>query len=160
MNNSPIIFLDCDGVLNRFPPKEGDRKSWPPMSRVEKVTAESLGWLPEPVSIIQDFVNNFGCSLVITSTWRHHMLPGQFEEGLGTPFGSVIGITKSLVDGRGAEIIQWRKGFDHRGPFAIIDDDVLDIDCHPSLKQHIVKTQTHIGLTTELVCKIDEALST
>lgn len=160
MNNSPIIFLDCDGVLNRFPPKEGDRKSWPPMSRVEKVTAESLGWLPEPVSIIQDFVNNFGCSLVITSTWRHDMSPKQFEEGLGIPPGSVIGMTESLHNGRGAEIIQWRKEFSHHGSFAIIDDSAFDIVCCPSLKEHVVKTQTHIGLTTELVCKIDEALST
>lgn len=153
-----LIFCDVDGVMNRFPPKEGDHKSWPPKTTTEVVTAKSLGWLPEPVSIIRDFVNIHGCSIVITSTWRHHMSPRQFEEGLGIPRGSVIGMTKSLIDGRGKEIIQWRKEFDHHGPFVIIDDDMFDIDCHPSLKQHCVKTQTHVGLTAKHIPKIVEVL--
>lgn len=157
MNNA-IIFLDCDGVLNRFPPQKGDAKSWPPMTTTEKVTAKSLGWLPEPVSIIRDFVTLSGCSIVISSTWRHYMSLKQFEEGLGVPAGSVIGATKSLIDGRGAEIIQWRKEFDHHGPFAIIDDSVFDIDYHPSLKQHIVKTRTHVGLTVEHIPLITEII--
>lgn len=154
-----IIFLDCDGVLNRFPPKEGDHRSWPPETSTEIVTAESLGWLPEPVSVIRDFVNIEGCSIVITSTWRHYMSPRQFEEGLGIPRGSVIGMTKSLIDGRGKEIIQWRKEFDYHGPFAIIDDDTFDIVCCKSLIGHVVKTETSMGLTTEHIPQIVEALS-
>lgn len=154
-----LIFLDCDGVLNRFPPKEGDHRSWPPETSTESVTAKSLGWLPEPVSIIRDFVNIHGCSIVITSTWRHHMSPRQFEEGLGIPRGSVIGTTKSLYNGRGAEIIQWRKEFGHRGPFAIIDDSAFDIVCCSSLKEHLVQTETSVGLTAEHIPQIVEALS-
>lgn len=146
MNNNSIIFLDCDGVLNRFPHHPGDRMSWPPSDLNVEVTAESLGWLPEPTSIIRDLVNISGCKIVLSSTWRFHMSGGQVDEGLDVPRGSTIGATKDLLDGRGAEIIRWRKDNDHTGPFVIIDDSVHDIECFPELLGHIVRTKTEVGL--------------
>ena len=154
-----LIFCDVDGVLNRFPPKEGDHRSWPPKTTTEAVTAKRLGWLPEPVSIIRDFVNINGCSIVISSTWRHYISLKQFEEGIGIPTGSVIGKTKSFMSGRGEEIEQWRKEFNHQGPFVIIDDDTYDIECCESLKGHIVQTETSVGLTAGHIPQIVEALS-
>jgi len=154
-----VIFLDVDGVLNRFPPKEGDNRSWPPMGREYEVSAESLGWLPEPVSIIRDFVLIGNCKIVLSSTWRHYVTAEQVEAGLGVPANTVIGMTKSLMNGRGEEIEQWRKEFDHQGPFVIIDDDTYDILCCKDLVGHIVKTSTDVGLTRELVPAIKEALN-
>lgn len=146
--NNKIIFLDVDGVLNRFPPHPGDATSWPPKREetIDDITTESLGWLPEPVSIIVDLVKNHGCKIVISSTWRSYMSMVEFEKGLGLPTGSVIGKTKSLIYGRGQEIELWIKENNHTDPFVIIDDDVEDIECCSSLIDHIVRTKTHIGL--------------
>ena len=156
--NNKIIFLDVDGVLNRFPPHPGDRRSWPPSDLHVEVTAESLGWLPEPTSIIHDLITISGCKVVLSSSWRHYISREQVDEGLNVPYGSTIGMTKELIDGRGAEIIRWRQDNGHTGPFVIIDDSVHDIECFPELVGHIVRTQTHVGLTTAHLLKISKYL--
>lgn len=156
--NIPVIFLDVDGVLNRFPPHEGDSNSWPPMDNTIPATRESLGWLEEPVGVIQLLVNE-GCKIVASSTWRLHMPAARFEEGLGVPVGTVIGATKNLIGGRGQEIAQWRKDFQHDGPFVIIDDDTFDIVCEDGLLHHVVATRTDVGLTVDLIPEIRKALT-
>lgn len=156
--NDRIIFLDVDGVLNRFPPKEGDRYSWPPKSKDTDETAESLGWLPLPVSIIHDFALIYDCKIVLSTSWRSDISTKQVAQGLGIPESYVIGATKHMLDGRGGEIARWRMDNDHTGPFVVIDDSMFDIESHPDMEGHTVRTKTRVGLTEEHIPLIVKCL--
>lgn len=139
-----IIFLDFDGVLNRF----NDGYS---LLFLSKECVENLNLLLE-------------CSkakIVITSQWRvfHPMSDLRLvlvNAGLKYP-ESVIGKTPDLLPlpqktSRGDEIEKWLKETNkHVDAFVILDDD----DDMGLFMDKLVQTDSNIGLTKE---KVERAL--
>lgn len=138
--NSPIIFLDVDGVLSPTSHwKDLKRDNLPFFgNRISKACMEQL----------YRIVDVCDAKVVVTSTWRQ--FPDDLAElmdALGTYAIPVIGTTPVRPDHiRGKEIKEWMKEHGHeRQDFVILDDDSYDIV--PYLKEHLFKTNSSDGLT-------------
>lgn len=127
-----IIFLDFDGVVNRFDEPESFRKL--SLSCVEN---------------LNQLVELSGASIIITSAWRGH-IPlisdlAQVLVNAGFKFPKkVIGKTPRSFLRRGTEIEKWLKDTKYKiESFVILDDDS---DMEPFLNR-LVQTDFNVGLT-------------
>ena len=138
MNTTKVLFLDFDGVLNS--------------AEVFKVrgTADCID--RTMVLRVARIVEETGCSVVISSTWRLLHSMGQLKAMLrlnGLP-DVVIDKTPSLWhnDGnRGDEIRTWLNANPHVKQFVILDDEADMGDCI----DHLVRTSFKTGLQDEHV---------
>lgn len=144
-----ILFLDFDGVLNsdEFNMRNGNV---PWHKKVD----------PVAIAKLNKIVERTGCSIVISSSWRHH-LPLVILSKILTQYGflypdNVISATPDLSNylyavERGEEIAEWlMQNFTKR--YAIVDDN--DIGDNLGLLQHFVQTDYRVGMTDEDVEKI------
>lgn len=141
---SSILFLDIDGVLNNQLACEADRESWVGPNRCYSVD-------PKAVKILNEFVSETGCDIVVSSTWRigrtlKALQSLMFEIGIGKP---ILGVTerfnwKGAV--RGNEIKAYLD--DHRHydfkRYVIFDDDS---DMLLWQEPHFFKVDGYCGLT-------------
>lgn len=139
-----IIFLDFDGVVNRFDEPESFRKLSPSC-------VENLNRLVE----LSD------ASIIITSSWRGH-IPivsdlAQVLVNAGFKFPEkVIGKTARSFLRRGKEIEEWLKSSRYKiESFVILDDDS---DMEPFLDK-LVETDFNVGLTMNDVEKAVDILN-
>lgn len=143
-----VLFLDFDGVItcvNGSYAKEGMMD-------------------PPSLARLQDVARRTGCSIVVSSSWRHGRTLQDLSEIIRLPvIGKTPGDGEIFThdhDGRGACILQWlmEHGEDVEH-WAIVDDDVFDM--HPWMLSRIVQCETGIGLTAkraeELVYMLGEA---
>jgi len=135
-----IIFLDFDGVVNRFDEPESFRKLSPSC-------VENLNRLVE----LSD------ANIIITSSWKGHMpLVSDLTKVLvnaGFRFPKkVIGKTPRTFFPRGREIEEWLKDCEYKiESFVILDDDS---DMEPFLDK-LVETDFNVGLT---MCDVEKAI--
>lgn len=141
----PLLFLDIDGVLNS--------SDW----AVRTEQRGLLGLDPEAVARLQRVVDETGCSIILSSTWRLlHSLSEMrgllIEAGMRSPVplrdrtpdlttkthtGSQI--LKAV--GRGMEVNAWLDNIGFEGRYCCIDDDS---DFLPG--QPLVKTTFQSGM--------------
>ena len=130
-----VLFLDIDGVLNRF-----DLESIG--SKVEDDLIENLVYV----------IKETGCKIVISSSWKMApILMDILEENLfpKLPAGCVIGCTPDIVPqvNREVEIKQWLDK--HQGEvekYVIVDDYNFELK---SLLEQCVITDALTGFTKE-----------
>lgn len=147
----PILFLDCDGVLNTVntPRKERDprRRAWRYYVHVSE---------PALVERLRRFAEEFNLIIVVSSTWRKLNTRGQFISYLGEWLQPHIPRSKHWRTGngrtgfRGVEVEQWfADNKAHQGtPYVIFDDDG-DFHWH----QPLVNINYETGLTDENIAR-------
>ena len=138
-----IIFLDFDGVLDRFDEPES-------FLRLSPSCVENLNCL----------IDRCNAEIVISSTWRilHPILELKqilINAGFKSP-DKIIGKTKHLGKRRGKEIQEWLETCEYKiESFVIIDDDS---DMEPFLDK-LVETDFNVGLTMNDVEKAIDILN-
>ena len=136
-----IIFLDFDGVVNRFDEPESFRKL-----------------SPSCVENLNQLIELSDANIVISSSWKGHipLIPdlAQILVNAGFRFPEkVIGKTPTgPFPCRGREIEEWLKKCRYKiESFVILDDDS---DMEPFLDR-LVETDFNVGLT---MCDVEKAI--
>jgi hypothetical protein len=137
------LFLDIDGVLNRFTTQEQD-----------KCNGMSQHLEPELVKRLLAIRDSTQCRIILTSTWKGYELDrdklvaaGIYRVGLDSQTKPIT-MTNAfdVAFKRGIEIEAWIK--DPANPtltqYAIVDDHDQFMGYQQS---HYVKTLSHVGLT-------------
>lgn len=148
-NKRPIVFLDCDGVINSlatFLCRESRRKST--LGNHERTD-------PIAVGLIERLCKQTNASIVLSSAWRTTNGTQRYclnrsrvtlaNAGAGCLALRMIGVTTELPAGdyrRGREIHLWRLENGHKGPFVILDDDS---DMMPEQRPWFVQTRFSTG---------------
>ncbi len=136
----PILFLDCDGVLNRC-------------------ADSGFGLEEDKLELLKRIVDATGCSLILSSTWRSYpdtKLP-QLAGVLAARQMRLSGMTPDLTDHvegsriararpRWEEIQAWLDDNPGTTRFVILDDET---DFGP-LANHHARTGSNRGLTSVL----------
>lgn len=149
----PLIFLDCDGVLNCHPPIHPE--------------VVSAGICPERVKRFNTILDRANAQFVVSSAWRYLVHNGEMTAtGLSWLlrthgiWGRMVGVTRAdeqtmqlrsagpktpdewklwpKENERGRQILEWIDGNHHLGPYLVIDDLDLGIsDCGlPFVQSH------------------------
>jgi len=153
---SPIIFLDCDGVLNseRWYAAMGPPPNPPPQ------------WVdPACVARLDAVARETGCRLVLSSSWRRYLPLGEIAEALGsrgltvglrdhTPDHTPEGQDPEPVTQRWGEIRAWLDLHPEVTRWAIVDD--LPLAGVP--EGRLVQTSLAVGLTDEDCVRLRAAL--
>ena len=137
-----VLFLDVDGVLNRCGKSNQGMES-AQVAQLERIIAAC-----DP-------------QIVVSSTWRiserslTRLVAVLYD--IGGRFGGITPYHNDRTDGgiyiakaRGNEIQEWMDTHGHPDRFVILDDD-SDM-CH--LKEHLIKTESFVGLTPEIADKV------
>lgn len=140
------LFLDIDGVLNSV--------SWYREEWNKNHVYPQGDFDPKCVELVNRIVEETGCKVVVSSSWRTESnLQSIFDKaGLEfkihsiTPFGSH----------RGCEIQEWLDSQTEPYVYAIVDDD-RDMLSHQ--RKYFIKTNTVIGITDEDVRHIINILN-
>lgn len=135
----PIIFLDCDGVINNW-----DSVIESGGYRLPYVAERKL------VNILKKFCEEEDAIVVLTSTWRISITKSELLEVIGNwldfhlPSGSKWKTGRDKRGFRGNEVIDWFNDnpIFKNNKYVILDDDS---DFHPD--QHFVKINGEVGLT-------------
>lgn len=170
-----ILFLDCDGVLNRRPTRdELSGKDRHGMSDEEFWNA-MFGLNPILVANLKKIVDETDCKIAASTSWRYfddHPNVGSnwrktLSEMIGRDKSIFIGSTPllSFKDGvrskrRGNEIKMWLDNNVEPGTtrYCVVDDETCDIvGVIPN--KRIVKTDPNVGLTDEDATRIIEILN-
>lgn len=132
-----VIFLDCDGVLQRW-----DAYTAANRFPVDPLIAERLRCFCEEVR----------GEVVVSSTWRKIMAPGAFcalfqpwmKNHLSRRWSTGI-----RADGkRGREIQDWLDAHGAGRPYVCFDDDIQDYAGTEPV-QHLIRTDRTVGLTDQ-----------
>lgn len=153
MRDGPFLFLDIDGVLNSHEYAKARQ------ARGEK---GPLGIDPTAVAHLQRVVDETGCQIVLSSTWRLGP-PGTLSDVRGELIAAGMRHPCPLIDRtpdltaqhrpgsdlwmaskRGDEVKWWLDRMGYTGPYVCIDDDS---DFLPS--QPLVKTTFNTGMLAE-----------
>ena len=137
---SPVLFLDIDGVMRVFP-----------------FTADShpeTGFTARAISALQKIVTSTACDIVVSSTWREDSMHALNQvlgfHGLGVVRARIIGGTPFLDPAdnptREDEIDYWLSDHQFNGRMAILDDEILEGELQPWQ----VLTFQETGLTPRL----------
>jgi hypothetical protein len=160
------LFLDIDGVLNsvRYMTATTDA-----ILKAETKDDQALSWLdPEAIALVNRIVNETGCEVILSSSWRIVHRMSEVTEYLAkkgaaftlsgrTPHG-VVTEDGNTCWHRGAEIRYWLEAnAKHPFVFAILDDDRFDIiDYFPV---QFVNTHGDSGITEADALKVISILN-
>lgn len=125
-----ILFLDIDGVVNCVSTKQRHRGA--------------IGIDPHMAFMVGKIVLDTGCSVVLSSSWRH------WEEGMKEIRRQVVDFIDTTgrdLYGRGKEIQNWLDQHPEVTKYAILDDDS---DMLESQLPNFFKTTWAYGLTPEI----------
>ena len=131
-----ILFLDIDGVCNSA--NYARERAKPGMLDID----------PDTVPIIRRIIEETGCSVVLSSSWR---LDKHLRDDVREHIVKFIDVTpdnRGLTD-RGCEVIAWRKQHPEVTTHAILDDST---DFHKD--QPFFKTDWQTGITEQVADKV------
>jgi hypothetical protein len=141
-----ILFLDIDGVLNRFGDENGVGMT------EETVEGTSLVGIDRKLlSIYKTILERIDPIVVLSSTWR--MVP-ELRDHLrrtGVYFHDVTSVLDPVRYSRGHEIQAWLRESAEEPRYAIIDDDA---DMLPEQRPNFFQTSGEYGLTQEIADKV------
>ncbi len=130
---APVLFLDCDGVLNSEQYYLANR---------DKFTEFNLD--PKAVACIREVLAKSGAKVVLSSTWRHFPDAVLHLEKVGIPIWDHTPRTGGTGE-RGDDIRSWLDEHPEITRFAIVDDDE-DAGSQPELAARFVRTSWESGL--------------
>ena len=147
MSDRPVLFLDVDGVLNRC-------------------GKSNQGLEDDKVALLAEIVSKADPVIVVSSTWRiipHLMVRLQkVFAAIGATFGGVTPYHNDKTEGgiftskaRGNEIQEWMDTNGTPSTFVILDDD----GDMRHLADHLIKTDSYVGLTPEIANEVVGQLS-
>jgi len=141
-----VLFLDFDGVITCTTASYETRNEDTFMPSKQYLDRGCLELLHEVLDVT-------GCSIVISSSWRHGHTLEWLAEFLEVPVSLLVGKTPGSGEifqhddtVRGTCITEWlaQHGRDVH-VWAVVDDDVFDM--HPWMLSRIVQCESLIGLT-------------
>ena len=136
-----VLFLDIDGVCN----------SADYMTSGRHVKGTMLGIDPFPAVLVKMIVQDTGCDVVLSSTWR---LNENTRNAVREEVVDFIGVTPSFGGrDRGYEIEAWLEANPDVGVYAILDDD-MDMLAYQA--PNFFKTTWKEGLTREIAQAVTE----
>ena len=143
-NQSPVLFLDIDGVLRVFPSAADSHPE--------------TGFTARAISGLREIIASTACDIVLSSTWREEGMAALNKvlefHGLGIAMSRIIGVTRLLDPAdkptREDEIDYWLSDHRFKGRMAILDDEILEGDLRPWQ----VLTFQETGLTSQLAMKV------
>ena len=154
-----VIFLDWDGVTNRI----SDKPSRSTQPRVDEdgnlVHAE-----PELVGRLNRIVEETGCRLVLSSSWRHDPMwrANMRAQGITHEFLDLTPLRTHDVctpfrtkdsPCRGDNVREWLEAHPEVGDYAILDDTS---DFLPEQASHLYRCRSDEGLTEGIALEIIE----
>ena len=124
-NQSPVLFLDIDGVMRVFPSAADSHPE--------------TGFTARAISGLREIIASTACDIVLSSTWREDRMDVLNQalvfHGLGVAKARIIGMTRSLDPAdnpaREDEIDYWLSDHQFKGRIAILDDEILQGDLRP-----------------------------
>lgn len=135
-----LIFLDFDGVLNRFAAWTDD-------------DGDDSGLHPGLVQRMGALVEATDAHVVLSTAWREHHSAAYLRELLhvrGLSRHRVIDTTPVLRRGtRGREIAQWLADYQQSVRFAVIDDNAEGRFDMTPVRSHLVQTNPRLGFTAQ-----------
>jgi hypothetical protein len=138
-----ILFLDCDGVVNRGSSFDPTNKEY---QRSDGYVVER-----ELVARVKQIVADTGCEIVLSSSWR---LGSAGREAIQKHV-KLVDVTPSHSDYiRGYEVDQWLRMHPDVEQYAILDDNS---DFYG--EQHLFLTTFKDGLTEEIASKVTNFLN-
>lgn len=153
-NIESVAFLDIDGVLNGATFFKGRLLNGSSSSKLEFLVSQLD---PTAVEILDKFVQQTDCKIVISSTWRLGntipMITAALNSAGFKSSDNIIGITPDLkILPRGVEIKKWLT--DHL-PFEFKKFVIFDDDSDMLLEQapHFFQTDNWVGLTPTITYK-------
>jgi HAD domain in Swiss Army Knife RNA repair proteins len=141
-----VLFLDIDGVLNRFGDENG--------AGMTKETVEGtslVGIDRNLLSIYKTILERVDPVVVLSSTWRVVPELRDHLRRTGVYFHDVTPVFDPSRLSRGHEIQAWLKECAEEPRYAIIDDDN---DMLPEQKPNFFHTNGEDGLTQEIADKV------
>ena len=140
-----VLFLDIDGVLNRFGDEDGNGRT------TKLIDDFFIGLDTAPLQIYKAMLSRISVTVVLSSTWRHWQPMLDHLKENGVEFSHM---TPSLRDphlGRGHEIQAWLMEHPEVTKYAILDDDTGMLEHQlPNFFQAMTET----GITQELADRI------
>lgn len=133
MRGERVLFLDFDGVMNSV--------EWAIRTKQRGI----WGIDPDTVPHLQRIVDETGCDIVVSSTWRLGTMLSELRgrliaAGMRPPV-PIVDRTAYLGGKRGEEVAEWLEAMEPQA-YVCLDDDS---DFLPG--QHLVKTNGQVGLT-------------
>lgn len=142
-----VLFLDIDGVCN----------SEEYMTSGRHIKGTMLGIDPFPAVLVKMIVQDTGCDVVLSSTWR---LNKDSREDVRREVVDFVDVTPDLWrEGkhlRGEEIEDWLNRHPEVTRYAILDDDT---DMLAYQAPNFFKTSWKEGLTREIAQAVTEHLN-
>jgi hypothetical protein len=140
-----VLFLDIDGVCNSAEFMENNRNP---------NIGGALGLDPFAVVLVKMIVQDTGCDVVLSSTWRLNEWSRQQVRNEVVEF---VDVTPDLNGkDRGYEIEAWLDAHPEVTRYAILDDD-MDMLVHQA--PNFFKTTWKEGLTREIAQAVTEHLN-
>lgn len=113
-----VLFLDVNGVLDSWRTRTG-------LGYFAYESVHNFKYLdPVALGLLQNLVDNTGCSVVLSSTWRQRADEkwlASFSHHLGVQIHSITEKMSVLNKTRGAEVREWLTHFKVE-QYAIVDD--------------------------------------
>jgi hypothetical protein len=149
-----ILFIDFDGVLN-------NKASWFKAGQIEKYDDPSDYLVEDLVTKLNPIVEQSGCNIVISSSWRNDHPLSEIKKFLtkkGFLYAAkIIDVTKNISPrNRENEVHEWLTRHANVKKFAIIDD--VEFFFPEVFPRQFVKTDYTYGLTDENVNSVIEIL--
>lgn len=136
----PVLFLDVDGVLNKF----GEASN-------NSLDGSKIAILQEEV------LSKVDCLVVLASTWRRYpRLVERLRVG-GIPIHDLTPVVRSWMPTRGMEIKAWLDDHPEVKTFVILDDDIDGVG--PELAPHLVATDSFTGLNRRVARRVRDKLT-
>lgn len=153
-----LLFLDVDGVLNGYTrsygkPKTGPRSHWDLLE-------------PDCIALLKSVIEATGCRVVLSSTWRKDKrAPAMFAQRFKIRISGVTGTATETIGNttyhscRGREILNYLDEFGQVESYAVIDDEMADIeDLIPA--DRIAHVKDHDGMLPEHAARLIAILQT
>lgn len=160
-----VLFLDIDGVINTVGGELGLRYCYNFDSEKDSRNKYSISLDPACLYYLRSIVQDTGCKIVISSTWRHGETVDSMKEWFNCPItkDAIIDKTPSFTSlshpelkdrkgrvQRGEEIKWWLDQHPEVTRYAVLDDDT-DMDI---VDKNFFKTCSWDGLKKDVAKKV------
>lgn len=145
-----VLFLDIDGVVNS--------KAFAKRIYEQQGYGGLMGIDPVPARLVKRIIQDTGCKVVLSSTWRlwessRAEVRRDVCEFIDCTIDMQAGAKRGVVE-RGLEVQEWLSRHPHVKQYAILDDDA---DFLPG--QWLFKTSFDTGLTEDIAQAVIDHLN-
>jgi len=136
-----VLFLDIDGVVNN----EYTRRKFGDLITLD----------PARVALVQRIVQNTGCEIVLSSSWRLFQLGRDEVESKVCKFADITPFLRARTP-RGYEIKAWLARHPEVEHYAILDDADSIL---PEHRANFFQTTWETGLTEDIALAVERHLN-